>query len=473
MTKNIFKFTGNPFVDNGVALITVWAGKKKPEDVDDSDLLEITNQISTLYFEVKWKNRIQFIFPNSKITNPSPYLNPENKKKEYTNLLLSFIKAIVPFSKSGDCISCGSRDGIFYLTKDKVPLSGSGEYLNFFASFERGERYCGACTLSIQLCVPMVMDCNKFLLIHSNNYNVLLYMADFILNKVTSQLASGSFEGMYKNDFYNEKNALFHIINKIIIPQFDDEIWNKEDTLVSCYFFSNANQKGQLYNIYQVPSEVFDFLCCIKTLDKKYKEKNILKDWDNIIYNAYLKVKIKKNESPDIKIKNSYNQVYESLLNGSPIIRYFYNSSEKKALCPWELTELYLSKVRKMEKERIDVIKKLADNIVEIMKSKENTKRLFGLENARYYSGLRATLILCARDWQNMNKNQPLIRLDDAIELLFPETSEGWKNWKETRDLLLFRIYETSHDWIVKNRSEEEKKEEILIVEQDGGNKDE
>ena len=73
-----------------------------------------------------------------------------------------------------------------------------------------------------------------------------------------------------------------------------------------------------------------------------------------------------------------------------------------------------------------------------------------------------------------MSKIEPLIRLDTAIDFLFPESSEGWKNWRETRDLLLFRIYETSHDWIINNRSEEEREEEnILTVEQDGGNKNE
>ncbi|MBI3034937.1 type I-B CRISPR-associated protein Cas8b1/Cst1 [Candidatus Woesearchaeota archaeon] len=464
MTKNIFKFTGNSFVDNGVALITIWAGKKKPEDVEDTVLDDIAKQISLIYTEEAWRNKVQFIFPNSKIANPSIQLS--RKSKEYYNLLKTYINNISSFKSDGNCIGCGRRDSTIYLTKTTLPLSGSGDYLNFFPAFEEGEKYCGACAFAIQLSVPMLMDCRKFLLLHSNNEYVSLDLAKFMYERIKTQLSTGNFEGIYKNQYSNERNALFHVIDELIIAN-HEEIWGIEDTSIVGYFFSNSNRGAEL-EIFTMPSEVFSFLGKIKFLDKRDKTKNILGGWYAIIGNAW-KFKSKKDETFEVKIRKSPNGVYEGLLNGIPIIRYFYNSSEKKALCPWELTELYLSKVRKMEKERIDAIKKLADNIVEIMKSKGNTRRLHEIEGSKYFSNLRIALIKCARDWQFMNKTEPLIKLDDLIQFLFPETSEGYKLWNETRDLILFRIYETSHNWIMENRTGEEKEVE-LEIEQNGGN---
>ena len=38
-----------------------------------------------------------------------------------------------------------------------------------------------------------------------------------------------------------------------------------------------------------------------------------------------------------------------------------------------------------------------------------------------------------------------------TLHHLFPESSNQTTFWRETRDLLVFRIYETLHDWLVTN----------------------
>ena len=55
MVNNLFKFTGNPFVDNGTALITVMTEKETPEEVDSKELIKVAEEISLLYSEEKWK----------------------------------------------------------------------------------------------------------------------------------------------------------------------------------------------------------------------------------------------------------------------------------------------------------------------------------------------------------------------------------------------------------------------------------
>ena len=58
--------------------------------------------------------------------------------------------------------------------------------------------------------------------------------------------------------------------------------------------------------------------------------------------------------------------------------------------------------------------------------------------------------------------NELLFTFDDYVVNLFPE---GNLTWRETQDLLLFRIYENLHDWMVENDFVEEVSEEELLEE--------
>jgi CRISPR-associated protein Cst1 len=42
-----------------------------------------------------------------------------------------------------------------------------------------------------------------------------------------------------------------------------------------------------------------------------------------------------------------------------------------------------------------------------------------------------------------------LFTLEEYVEDLFPDGNLGWR---ETQDLLLFRIYENLHDWLVEQK---------------------
>ena len=43
--KEMMKYTGHPFVDVGIATITAFAGKKRPEDLTEADLDAIAGYI--------------------------------------------------------------------------------------------------------------------------------------------------------------------------------------------------------------------------------------------------------------------------------------------------------------------------------------------------------------------------------------------------------------------------------------------
>jgi CRISPR-associated protein Cst1 len=101
--KNIFTYTGNPFVDAGITAMLVWLGKEKPEEIEKEDVKKLIEDIKDLYTKENWNKIMYSIFPNSKLTNPSV----KDKKGEYGRFLNELLSEITLLSTEGNCIACG------------------------------------------------------------------------------------------------------------------------------------------------------------------------------------------------------------------------------------------------------------------------------------------------------------------------------------------------------------------------------
>lgn len=100
--------------------------------------------------------------------------------------------------------------------------------------------------------------------------------------------------------------------------------------------------------------------------------------------------------------------------------------------------------------------KRVGDKIAEIIKSLDSIKRLRQIEMAQSFSDFRGVLLRLERqDAVRAGLKEPLIRFDDYVFIF----ADGAKVWNEVRDLLLFRIYERLHDWLLERRVEEEVEE--------------
>ena len=102
-----------------------------------------------------------------------------------------------------------------------------------------------------------------------------------------------------------------------------------------------------------------------------------------------------------------------------------------------------------MEQTQLDKIKKVGDLIAYAIKESGRDRRLRQLERARSYGECRNILRYVILDRIQQGATEPLFSIDDYMEYLFPSsTSFDATPWRETRDLLLFRIYETLHNWL-------------------------
>jgi CRISPR-associated protein Cst1 len=442
----LYTFTGNPFVDAGIWAICEWSGRKKPEEIKIEDLKEIASDAVPIYLSSEWSKNLYSIFPNNPVTNPS-VKNKNQRLHEYLESLISQIEPI-DITKSGNCVTCGRRSVKQVRTKTEIPLIGSGGMINFFPGGQEGADYCPACTFAVQFSPFVSYSCVKLLLLHSNSEKVMHYWADKAIKDVRRQISAKNLSGCYDEGYKNPVNALFHIIEDIIL-QYEGN-WVTENPSINMYHFTNYIQGPDL-DIYRVPTPVFRFLAFVKQMEQ-------FSEWRKIVRRGYFNLeKIKEGD----EYKNKGNSVYINLLKGNSIVRYFIDNKTRQAYGDWELLGYYLTEVRNMGSKRLETLKKIGDNLSEYIKDTKNIKRLNQLEMASNFATFRNQLRLIEKDRIRLGEQDSLFTLEEFMEDLFPEGKVGWR---ETQDLLLFRIYENLHNWLVE---QDALKSELIFSEEE------
>lgn len=427
MKEIYFALTGNPFVDAGIYAISYWV-KKEIEDIQKEDLRTAIQEITDLYLTPQWQKNMQSIFPNSKLINPAV----KDKYNAYLSFLEELLDQLEPLGEQGGCIGCGRKKAI-ELTKTQAPLTGSGKLVNFFSYGIGGADYCAACALATQFS-PLVYynGGGRFYLVHASSPVFMDNWAYKCVQHVRQYNAAGIFDEGYRNP----TNSIFHITETVIKSARE----LKEHTQVDVYNFTNYNQGPEL-DIISLPTSVFSFL--VKIQDKK-------------LWNAWAEVKnrgfvIKNEEKYDEGVHKNYrNYVYNYLINKRSIVRSFIDFKNQKALGGWKLLSLYLQEVRKMEEKRIHFIKELSNKIAQYIETNDDKKAFQKFIYVRNYSGFRLAL-LYVMNQMSKYAEEPLFRLDDYIKYIVPEV----KLWPETKDLIIFGLFEKLHDWIQKEEMPE------------------
>ncbi|MEN3039642.1 MAG: type I-B CRISPR-associated protein Cas8b1/Cst1 [Candidatus Kryptonium sp.] len=421
----IYTLTGNPFVDAGIYVISELAGKRI-EEIEPDDLERLYPGLVDLYFTNEWKRMLYSIFPNHPVTHTT------GSRERYRDFLNGLFQDLKPLGSSGSCVACGRRDKTNVERKsgvgrDLVPLTGSADLVNFFPMGSLGLEICSACLLAIQFMPIFLHYCGgKFLLLHSNSEKVSRYWAKNCVTNYHKQITLNNFTGCYSSDFRDPVNSFFRSIEEIIIKY--DENWIDEDVFIRFYYFSNYGQSPSV-EIFDVPTPVFRFLAYVKQV-------NAYGDWKRMIDEASL---------------NGKNEIYNKLLRNESIVRYFL-SKDREIRGNRELLKFYLKEVREMDEKRINAIRELGDKIADVIRSLDSIKRLGQIEMAQSFSDFRSVLLRLERhDAVRVGLKEPLIRFDDYVFIF----ADGAKVWNEVRDLLLFRIYERLHDWLVERQVEE------------------
>jgi len=433
----IYSHTAEPFVDAGAWVLALLNNKTHPEQITKEDVKNKLEFLADLYVTNEWKKVIFSVFPNNKITNPSV----KNKKEAYLDLLQQLYTNVIQLKNTGTCLACGKRDVTSLKTKDIIPLIGSKKLINFFPSGQKGVSYCDTCSLLIQFSPLFFYRASQLVLVQSRSDHVMRYWATKIRDFINQQISLGDFKGCWNDGITQPINSLFDFASKII-REYDLQ-WDRERPAITIYHFTNFIQSPDV-EIIHLPTNIFRFLAYIH----QHKSSN---SWYRIVRKGFFKLKPNSEENQvKTAFKKYKNKIYLNLLQNRSILRYFIDTQIRKNEGDWDLLKFYLQEVRLMKEKRIDAIKKVSDQIAEFIEQSKELKRLTQLENAKNYYSFRNTLRIIGKNRLKLSPMEPLITLDDYINYLFPE---GALSWNETRDLILFRIYEKLHDFLISNKN--------------------
>jgi CRISPR-associated protein Cst1 len=424
---------GNPFVDAGISAICAWT-EKEAEDITQADVENMIDRFAPVMCTPAWSKNLYSIFPNNPVTNSSIKDSLARLRLDWE----SYLSAIEELGDAGDCAGCGRREARFHLIRKDVPMTGSGKLRNFFPLFSEGMGYCAACALAIQFApLAFVASGGRFLMLHSNSWRVQRFWARTCVRDIRAQMSRKEITGCFNRGYTNPRNGLFAMTEGLMSHY--ETRWSAENATMQVYCFSNYQQSPEL-DIYLLPADVFRFLAYVW-------ERQFQTAWREIVRSGYKRVNWDKVESED-EYKNRANLVYEWLLEGRSILGFFLNRSERQTRGDWELITLYLKEVRHMDEDRLAALKRVGDAVAESIRQSGSIRRLGQLERAGSYTECRNVLRFVIRDRIAQGQAEPLFSLDEYVEHLFPETAGELTVWRETRDLLLFRIYETLHDWL-------------------------
>ena len=426
--------TGNPFIDSGIyALNTLVCKETKINDMTFSHLQEGIKLISELYLTPAWNKNMFSIFPNNILTNNA---YKDKKQELYPEELFELLNSIDTTTEHGTCIGCGRRDSIKEHVKRDVPLTGSVSFKNFFSYAKDGADYCPLCVLLIQF-MPLILyrSGGKFILFHSDSEKVMKLWSSEAIENYHRQVRDGQFVGCFNEKYNNPVNGIFHIIEEMI-KKYDRMHWENINPSLNFYYFTNYNQGAEL-DLYSFPNNVFNFLTYIPSTEEN--------NWKYIIRRQY--VNIKKDEEEE-KYKNKKNRIYENLMNGKSILYYLFDVKDKKTFCSWELLKYYLEEVENMSDNRIEAIRKLGDSLSEYIVKYDDKKVLTDIEQASTYGNFTNVLRKIMKSKVEKDDKEILCTFDDFVTYICPD----YKVWKETRDLILFRLYENLSEWLINNK---------------------
>jgi len=459
-----YRWTGHPLVDMGIATIMAFSDVEEPEQLNKAHLEAFSNYAEEAYFSPYLSGYLSVLF-TANFLNPS--WKPEQKKRHVHNLLKSF--QLESDKSLPICTFCG-RESIrlpylnetrgFLAYRDLVPMISGEAIINFFPDGKCGLPLCGLCTLAIQALTIGSPSCEgNALIVSSDNPKLTL---DIVKNWVPEQRAriQLSFATGEKTKWSHPLTRLMDAMAKL------ENIDFSEGGRITLYVISNSGQ-GPSVEIFELPAVITFFF--MKASQSRYRET-----WHSIVNDAW--EKLSKNQELEQTKPKLRNYLYEDLfkLPGESqrfIKRYLLPKSQditaetdqknqEAKYRRWNLTELFLKEVVAMNKERIEAIRNLADQIADEIAASNDRDLWWKAYTAQSFQSVRNLLISQSRKLLQ-NGKKPLITLDHFLNIFEEGEELARTDWRLAWDLVMIRLIEQLYQqhWFEKNK-------EALIIEE-------
>ncbi len=469
----MLEYTGHPLVDVGVATIAAFVNKRDPTRLTEADLDRVADYITREYTRQPLMSFLTVAFPNSGFTQPAYNKQPE-KRLIYAERVLRAYRAdtptldvpgvftgqpaaAVPFDVKGEL-----PPGHTY--RQHVPLTTGEGIINFHPYGMAGLPVSGAAMLALQAFPLGCAKCGgKLLAVHSDNDELTLHFAATFLrlNREAVQLAQAADSKKMPEAKRSHRTLLIETLLEAEWMRREAQE-DERPASITAYHLSNSGQ-GPGLDIYYLPLEIVGFLRVMESA--RYRGT-----WHGIVNRAWEVAPKKKRRKQAQPFEPRCNWLYEDLfgLQDSPenarrfLRTYFlrqatryaqgktdprtgYSLQEEANLVSWKITAEFLRRILHMDRERIEQIRTLGDNLAAYV-SGQNDRRFFRqFFTVQRYSDLRTALIKANLAHVRAG-HAPLITLDPYI-VVFEEGNElASPDWRLARDLVLIRMVERLYE---------------------------
>lgn len=460
-------YTGHPLVDVGVATITAFANKDDPAEVTDEDLATIADYMEQQYGKNPMKSFLTVVFPNSGFTQPAFDKQPEKRAAYATKVLRGWQHEP---AESGDrCVFYGTP-ALLRAFREMIPLIGSEGGFNFYAGGQAGLPVSAEALMAIQSFPLGCTKCSgRVLLLHADDNSLTYEFATQSLQANQRYLDVAAKADKYTDSKHPQTQIITRLVNAEQERRDKERERRKRPCSVTAYHLTNYGTNADV-TIYHLPLQITDFLA--QATDAAYREA-----WNRLVRRGWEgdSSTVDAPERDELGQPARRNVLYEDLFALPQDARRFlrtyllrmpdvqrtrkddqrrtYVLAKELDLVSWPLTRLFLERIMNVDKERIDAIRTMADEIASYI-HKENDQRLFrvflwGKNSMRDYHELRTRLINA--DYNAARQEKPLFDLDTFIAVFEQSDDRSW--WMMARDLILIRLIERLHElgWIEKH----------------------
>ena len=444
--------TGDPFADAGG-----YAIKEFAERSPNKGIMDLIAEVTQIYIR-NWDAKINPFFLNSKITQPAF----DTKKK--TDETLKYFQSLLNGTAehiTGFCRITGKETKLFVAGRDNSILSGSGGFVNFHHTFEKGIMLSKEALIRFHF-VPIACQFlqGRIALIHSSEPKATEFFVRENVRENLWNIASGisGADGILKSECRTPGTAMFRFVDEIISDT-ENKIEQNAPSL-TLYHFTNFGASPEV-KIYSIPSILFRFY--------NFSQRGgYCEQWNRFVSahysnSDYKGVRLNKNtgimewnkkgeitEFESKEYSNWSNVIYNRLLNDQSILTHIRKWSEKEEF-NFKLVEIYQIHIRNMKQETIKKIKEMTDFIFDANKDNIHgiEKAIKKLNNVKSGYLLRRFVIrdIVAKFYEKEQESEKaIITVEEYADYLFPDSS----SWSEMRDVLLIAIYQRLHEKNIK-----------------------
>jgi CRISPR-associated protein Cst1 len=298
------KFTGNPFVDAGIAAMCAAADVESPDQLDDTAidravcrLINLMTSDSAFVPRTIGKKTSRFstsemsvIFPNGVHANPSG--KTDKKKENYISRVKARQNGIAEDVEAGELCYLNGQPAAFRAGKSEFPLLDSKDLRNFHPEHRSGHPLSAENALAIEFFPLSVLRTGtnegRFWFIHTANAELAILCSQLTQQKMQRQVSGKEglgFFGEWDIASKDPDSAFIALIHAVMTPGGNNQVSSKKlkksDLPVTAYVFSNDNRSTEVRG-QDLPHELFDYFLALRSsgseASKRFKNEILLNE---------------------------------------------------------------------------------------------------------------------------------------------------------------------------------------------------